>query len=139
MSNYTKPRKTAAHRKPFVAYKRDQERIANKNHKKFKQQLVRKDLYSLIGHQVTFSASLLQKYLVSTMTTNKPVLLSNIQLDNGPAVDHLWVTLTQPDRVYLASLSTLPTLRLSGTVYQYSSKRQNESAKIGIHNIQLIH
>ena len=139
MNNYNKNyKKNTSYKKPFAAHERDTNRKNNKIKKKFKQTLVRKNLYALIDKTITISVVINKKYLYSTMGSKKPILVTDCVLNSDCHTDHFWITITETDRTKLCAIPQHSRVYMTGTVYLYQSQNQSESAKVGIGNLQLV-
>ena len=111
----------------------------NKQNKKFKQKLVRRNLFSLVGQTIPISAVIQRKFIHSTTLSKKPILITDCVVDNELHTDHFWVSLTEPDRTKLWLMPNNSRVYFTGRIHLYTSRHEHESAKIGIQALKLVH
>jgi len=129
MSNY---------KKPYLDRQRDVKRERNREHKKFKQRIVRKNLYTLVGKTVQLSGVIERKFIHSTKLNRKPILLTDCVVDNDLHTDHFWASISDSDRKKLLLMPNNTRVYFTCVPHLYTSRQAHESAKVGVQSLKLL-
>lgn len=121
-----------------MARQRDTKRQENKANKKFKQNIVRKEIYALVDKRVPISAVIERKFIHSSALSQKPILLTDCIVNNKEHIDHFWSSITPLDRKKLLLMPNKSRVYFTGVPHVYTSRHEHESAKVGVQDLKLI-
>ncbi len=139
MNNFNKNiNKKKTYRKSFVDRDRADIRNKNKRHKKHTKNLVRRELYPLIGRTIPISAVLSKHHIESTMISKKPIIVTDCIVNKKIHVDHLWIFITDSDRHKLRVAPDNTRAYFTAVLHEYTSRNSHESGKVGVSTIHLI-